>query len=193
MLTYKTQVESIKLRCKKGLSPLKAMALNGIKRHLFLLHQSVILGVTDYVWVLQPCQSNLLKIDRVQNEATRVILGTTKDTPIETMRYLRDLPFMATRHKVEQVKVYLNAMQNPKNPLHDAVNRPAYPQIPLSVLQISFDRIFTFLTGYFPPRCTTNQSNENVSKVNFSIIHLVRTVCELTFSIIWTHYKTGTL
>ena len=27
---------------------------------------------------------------------------------------------METRHKVEQVKAYLNAMQNPKNPLHDA-------------------------------------------------------------------------
>ena len=66
-------------------------------------------------------QSNLLKLDRVQNEAMRVILGTTKDTPIETMRYLLDLPSMETRHKVEQVKAYLNAMQNPKNPLHDAV------------------------------------------------------------------------
>ena len=28
---------------------------------------------------------------------------------------------METRHKVEQVKAYLNAIQNPKNPLHDAV------------------------------------------------------------------------
>ena len=46
---------------------------------------------------------------------------TTKGTPIETMRYLLDLPSMETRHKVEQVKAYLNAMQNPKNPLHDAV------------------------------------------------------------------------
>ena len=50
-----------------------------------------------------------------------VILGTTKDTPIETMRYLLDLPSMETRHNVEQVKAYLNAMQNPKNPLHDAI------------------------------------------------------------------------
>ena len=49
----------------------------------------------------------------------RVILGTTKYTPIETMRYLLDLPSMETRHKVEQVKAYLNAMQNPKNPLHN--------------------------------------------------------------------------
>ena len=99
------------------------MASKGIKqRHLFLLYQSVILSVIDYGLSLTTLsQSNLLKLDRVQNEAMRVILGTTKDTPIETMRYLLDLPSMETRHKVEQVKAYLNAMQNPKNPLHDAV------------------------------------------------------------------------
>ena len=49
MLTYKTQVESTKLRCKKGLSALKAMASKGIEqRHLFLL---------TMVWVSQPCHS----------------------------------------------------------------------------------------------------------------------------------------
>ena len=57
MLTYKTQVQLTKFRCKKGLPMLKAMAAKG----------------------------------------------------------------METRHKVEQVKAYLNAMQNPKNPFHDAV------------------------------------------------------------------------
>ena len=99
------------------------MASKGIEqRHLFLLHQSVILSVIDYgLGLTTLSQSNLLKLDRVQNEAMRVILGTTKDTPIETIRDLLDLSSMETRHKVEQVKAYLNAMQNPKNPLHDAV------------------------------------------------------------------------
>ena len=113
----KTQVQ------EKRLSALKAMAAKGIEqRHLFLLYQSVILSVIDYgLGLTTLSQSNLLKLDRVQSEAIRVILGTTKDTPIETMRYLLDLPSMETRHKVEQVKAYLNAMQNPMNPLHDAV------------------------------------------------------------------------
>ena len=126
MLTYKTQIESTKLRCKKGLSTSKkARASKGIeKRHLFLLYQSVILSVIDYgLGLITLSQFNLLKLDRVQNEAMRVILGTTKDTAIEIMRYLLDLPSMETRHKVEQVNAYLNAMQNPKNPLHDAVKR----------------------------------------------------------------------
>ena len=99
------------------------MASKGIEqRRLFLLSQSVILSVIDYgLGLTTLSQSNLLNLDRVQNEAMRVILGTTKNAPIETMRYLLDLPSMETRHMVEQVKTHLNAMQNPKNPLHDAV------------------------------------------------------------------------
>ena len=122
MLTYKTQLESTKLRCNKGL---KAMASKGIKqRHLFLLYHSVILSVIDYGLGLTTLpQSNLLKLDRVQNEAIRVILVTTKDTSIDAMHYLLDLPSMETRHKAEQVQTYLNAMQNPKNPLLDAVKQ----------------------------------------------------------------------
>ena len=123
MLTYMTQFESTKLRCKKGLSALKAMASEGIEqRHMFLLYQSVILSViANGLSLTTLSQSNLLKLDTVQNEAMRVILGTTKDTPIETMRYQLDLPSMEARHKVEQVKSYFNTMQNLKNPLHDAV------------------------------------------------------------------------
>ena len=83
--------------------------------------KSVILGIIDYgLGLTTLSQSNVLKLDRVQNEAMKIILGTTKDTPIEAMRYLLDLPSMETRHKVKQVKSYLNAMQNPKNPLQGA-------------------------------------------------------------------------
>ena len=120
MLTYKTQVESAKLRCKKELSTLKATASKRIEqRHLFLWYQSVILSVIDYgLGFTTLSQFNLLKFDRVQNEAMKVILETTRDTPIEAMRYLLELSSMETRHKVEQVKAYLCAM---KKPLHDAV------------------------------------------------------------------------
>ena len=71
MPMYKTQVESTKLRCKKGLSASKAMASKGIEqRHLLLLYQSVILSVIDYgLGLTTLSQSNLLKLDRVQNEA----------------------------------------------------------------------------------------------------------------------------
>ena len=57
----------------------------------------------------------------MQNEAMRVILGTTKSTPIETMRLMLDLPPMQTRQNVEQVKAYFSAVENSHNPLHEAV------------------------------------------------------------------------
>ena len=51
MLTYKAQVKSTKIRCKKRLSSLKAMASKGSEqRHLSLQYQSGILSVFDYVW-----------------------------------------------------------------------------------------------------------------------------------------------
>ena len=80
------------LKCKKGMSVLNAMAAKGIAQcHLFLLHQRVVLNVTDYRLGLTTMeQTNLLKLDRVQNEAMRVILGITKDTPNETMWFMLD-------------------------------------------------------------------------------------------------------
>ena len=51
----------------------------------------------------------------------RVILGNTKDTPTETMRFMLNLPSMQIRQKVQQVKTYFSAVGNPHNPLHQAV------------------------------------------------------------------------
>ena len=123
MLTYSKHVETTALKCKKGPSVQKAIAAKGIEeRHLFLLYESVVLSVIDYgLGLTTMAQTNLLKLDRVQNEAMRVILGTTKDTPIETMRFILDLPSMQTRQKVKQDKAYFSVVENPHNPLHDAV------------------------------------------------------------------------
>ena len=53
--------------------------------------------------------------------------------------------------------------------------------------------IFSDFWPDFFADATPISQNEAVSKVNFSIIHLVRTVCQLTFSIIQTHYTRTTL
>ena len=66
-------------------------------------------------------QTNLLNLDTGQNQAMRVILGTTKDTLIETMGFVLDLPPVQTSHKVEQVKAYSNDVENSHNPLYEAV------------------------------------------------------------------------
>ena len=82
----------------------------------------MILGIIDCdLGLTILLQSVLLKLDSDQSEAMQVILGTTMGTPIEIMCYLLDLPSMETRHRVKQVKAYLNAAQNPKNPFYNAV------------------------------------------------------------------------
>ena len=81
-LTYKMQVESTKLRCKKGLSALKAITSKGIEqRHLFLLHQSVMLSVINYGLGLTALSQSTL--DRVQNEAMRVIWEQQRTHPLK--------------------------------------------------------------------------------------------------------------
>ena len=50
--------------------------------------------------------SDLLKLDRLQNKARKVILGVMEDTPIEAIQDLLDLPPNQTRHIVEKVKVF---------------------------------------------------------------------------------------
>ena len=66
-------------------------------------------------------QTNPPKLDRVQNKAMTVTLGTTKDTGTETMRFMLDLPPMQTRQKAEHAKAYPSTVGNPHNALHEPV------------------------------------------------------------------------
>ena len=50
-------------------------------------------------------QTNLLKLDRVQDEVMRVMLENTKDKPTETMRFMLDLDVSS-----EQVKPYFSSV-----------------------------------------------------------------------------------
>ena len=54
----------------------------------------------------------------------REILRTTKDIPTETMSFILDLRPTRKRQKEEQVKAYFSAVENPHNPLHEAVKDP---------------------------------------------------------------------
>ena len=51
----------------------------------------------------------------------RSILGCTRDTSAEAMRYLLDLPPMRDRHKLSQVKAYVKVAAVTSNPLHDKI------------------------------------------------------------------------
>ena len=58
-----------------------------------------------------------------QNEGMISILGCTKDTSAEAVRYMLDLPPMDDRHKLAQVKDYTRVAADTSNPLHDTIGR----------------------------------------------------------------------
>ena len=63
-------------------------------------------------------QTNPLQLDRVHDEGMRVIVGTIKDTPTETMRFMLDLPPMQTTQKVEHTSepyFFLNSQLTPRS------------------------------------------------------------------------------
>ena len=61
------------------------------------------LSVIDYGFgILTLSASQLRRLDVVQNEAMRTILGCTRDTSAEAMRHILDLPCMDERHKIAQ-------------------------------------------------------------------------------------------
>ena len=89
------------------------MAEKGIEEHhFFLLYQSVMLCVTGYgLGLTLMTQTPRLKLDRVQNEPMRVILGTTKGTLTETTKFMLASHQCKTRQKAEHVKAYFGAVE----------------------------------------------------------------------------------
>ncbi|RUS78680.1 hypothetical protein EGW08_013568 [Elysia chlorotica] len=101
----------------------KMMASAHIQQNvLFVMFQLLILSVLDYgLGCLTLSEANLLKLERLQNEAMRTVLGCTRDTHIICMRFLLDLSSVRIRHKLAQAKTYLRVMENPHHPLYPSL------------------------------------------------------------------------
>ena len=112
-------------RARKGLAAVKMMAFaNMPQRILFTLFQSLVLSVIDYGFgLLTLSSSQLQRLDVIQNEGMRTILGCTRATATDAMRHLLDLPSMAERHRLAQVKAYLTVCTDTEHPLHEKVGR----------------------------------------------------------------------
>ena len=113
------------VKARKGLVALKTMATARMSQKiLVILYQTLVLSVINYgfgLLTLSTAQLNRLEI--IQNESMRAILGCTKDTAAEAMRYLLGFPTMAERHKIAQVKAFLKVSEDKKHPLHSKVGQ----------------------------------------------------------------------
>ena len=113
------------VKARKGLVALKTMAAARMSQKILVtLYQALILSVINYGFGLLTLSADQLKrLESIQNEAMRTILGCTKDTSAEAMRYLLGFPTMAERHKIAQVKAFLRVMADIKHPLHSKVGQ----------------------------------------------------------------------
>ena len=91
---------------------------------LVILFQALVASVMEYgLGLLTLSKSQVQRLDVIQNEGMRAILGCTKDTSAEAMRHLLDLPTVSERHKLAQVKAFLKVASDKKHPLHDKIGR----------------------------------------------------------------------
>ena len=115
------------VKARKGLVALKTMAgARMTQRILCILFQTLILSVINYGFGLMTLsEAQLKRLEVIQNEAMRAILGCTRDTSAEAMRYLLGFPTMAERLRIAQVKAFLRVTADESHPLHSKVgNRP---------------------------------------------------------------------
>ena len=77
------------------------------------------MSVIDYGFGLLTISAAMLqRLEVLQNESTICILGCTRDTSSEAMRYILGLFSMPARHKIAQVKSICRVAADRTNPLH---------------------------------------------------------------------------
>ena len=95
-------------------------AANIEQRLLVLLHQGIVLSCIEYACALLTISpTKTVRLERIQNEAMRIILGCTKDTPRVSMRFPLDLPTIVNRNETWRVRSYLRIKANKEHPLHE--------------------------------------------------------------------------
>ena len=119
-LSAKDHISSVVTRARRGLTAMKVMAAASMpQKTLFLLYQALVLSVIEYGFgTLTLSQSQLKRLEVIQNEAMRTILGCTRDTSAEAMRHILDLFTMEERHKLAQIKEYMRVAGDTEHPLH---------------------------------------------------------------------------
>ena len=120
MLKGREHISRLLMKAIKGLNVVKLMARDRmLQRILCLLFDMFVLSQVYYGFgLLTLSKMQLNRLNVIQNEGMRAILGCTKDTSAATMRYVLGYCAMQERYKLAQVNAYLKVCADTKNPLH---------------------------------------------------------------------------
>jgi ribonuclease HI len=119
-LCFREHIDHVIARARRGLAAMRVMAAANIPQgQLVTLYQALVLSGIEYgCGILTLSETQTERLDRIQNEAMRLILGCTRDTPCVTMRYLLDFPTMAQRINLWRARAYLRVCSDTQHPLH---------------------------------------------------------------------------
>ena len=124
-LSFKEHVDHVIIRAGKGLAAMKVMAAAQCEqRLLFLLYQGLVVAVVEYALaILTLSQTQIERLDIIQNAAMRIILGCTRDTSTRAMRYLLDCPTAEHRLQYCRARAYLQIHTDKEHPLHSGIQK----------------------------------------------------------------------
>ena len=93
-LSFNLHISHVVNRARKGLTAVKTMAMAQMpQKVLFILFKALVLSVVEYgLGLLTLSTAQLNRLEVIQNEGMRCVLGCTRDTSAEAMRYALDLP-----------------------------------------------------------------------------------------------------
>ena len=87
------------------------------QRVLLILYQTLILSVVNYGFGLTLSKTQLQRLEVIQNQGMRNILGCTRDTSFEAKRFRLGLLSMPERSKKAQVQACLKMSGDFKHPI----------------------------------------------------------------------------
>ena len=124
-LCFDSHVSQAIIKARKGLSALRITAGTCIEQRLLvLLFQAIVLSPIEYALsILTFSATQIERLEKVQNEAMRIILGCTKDKPCVTMRLLLDFPTMENKIMAWRARSYLRISADTQHPLHSELPR----------------------------------------------------------------------
>ena len=102
-------------KARRGLNAVKVMARDIMpQRNLSLLVDMLVLSHVDYVFrILTLSNTQLGRLNAIQNEGMSLILGLTRNMSTAAIRYVLGLPAMRERNKLAQVSESLRRSTTP--------------------------------------------------------------------------------
>jgi ribonuclease HI len=73
--------------------------------------------------ILTLSRTQFERLERLQNEAMRIVLGCTRDTACRAMRYLLDIPTMEGRTRICRARAYLRISADKLHPLYSEIRK----------------------------------------------------------------------